>query len=276
MRHIIIVILMVCLSSGTAFAKKKRGLVQQLNDEGITAFEAGNYELAAKKFFEAWNIDSDPTLRKNEAIAWFKADKCKEASEASASYLDSGAADKETRSEMKSILANCRVTYAREAANARDFNLAENFLVEAEEFAETAVPRENIKLARLEIAQIRDEYNQEIRRRAKVEPTTTESAASWPAVVAGTGAVILTSAIVYHIIAATYYASEYDNAANQGTDRARYDDLADSLDTARWLVPTLYAIGATTTGIGVWFLYNEPADTSAAPSSGGVTFSGHF
>lgn len=281
MRHIIIVTLMVCLSSGTAFAKK-RSPVKQLNDEGITAFEAGDFELAAKKFFEAWNIDQDPTLRKNEAIAWFKANKCKEASEAGASYLDSGAADEETRSEMKAILANCRVAYAREAADVRDFNLAEKFLVEAEGFAETAVPKENIQLARLDIARIKDEHDKEIRQQAllneaKVKSESeSESEMNWPAIVTGTGAVILTSAIVYHIVAATYYASEYEDSAKQGTDRPRYDELASSLDTARWLVPTLYALGATTTGVGVWFLYNDSADTSAAPSSGGVTFSGQF
>ncbi len=279
MRHIIIVILMICLSSSTAFAKK-RSLVKQLNNEGITAFEAGDFELAAKKFFEAWNIDQDPTLRKNEAIAWFKANKCKEASEASASYIDSGAADKETRSEMKAILSNCRVSYAREAAEVRDFNLAENFLVEAEGFAETAVPKENIQLARLDIARLRDDYNQEIRQRALAKQATIDSEAdsdtNWPAIITGTGAAILTTAVVYHIVAATYYASEYEDVAKRGTDRPRYDDLASSLDTARWLVPTLYALGATTTGIGVYFLYNDSADTSAAPSSGGVTFSGQF
>jgi tetratricopeptide (TPR) repeat protein len=278
----------VCLLSTSAFAQSKKPDVKKLNEEGIAAFEAGRFEEAAQKFQDAWKLDPDPTLRKNEAIAWYKANRCNEASAAGTSYLDSSAVDKETRIEIHAVLANCRVSYAREAMGAKDFVLAEKFIDEAEVLALSDPPKETIRVAREDLAKAREAEAQalaEAQQKAALEaaaktppPEVESSSPVLPWAITGAGAAILASAAVYHVIAATSMASEYEDVAAAGEDRARYDELASSLDTARWLVPTLYAIGAATTGVGVYFLMEQDSSqpTAAPTPAGGVTFSGRF
>lgn len=284
----ILAITVVCLLSASAFAQSKKPNVKKLNEEGIAAFEAGRFEEAAQKFQDAWKIDPDPTLRKNESIAWFKANRCNEASTAGTSYLDSGTVDAGTRVEIHAVLANCRVSYAREAMGAKDFALAEKFIDEAEVLALSDAPKETIRVAREDLNKAREadaaaaaeaQQKAALEAAAKTPPPAVDSGAPvLPWVITGAGAAILASAAVYHVIAATSMASEYEDVAAAGDDRARYDELASSLDTARWLVPTLYAIGAATTGVGVYFLMeqdnNQP--TAAPTPAGGVTFSGRF
>ncbi|MEZ4460239.1 MAG: hypothetical protein R3E66_11040 [bacterium] len=276
-----IILLLLCglASPAVAQTRAEKKQIKALNEAGITAFQEGRFADAAASFREAWKIHPDPTLRKNEAIAWFKANNCKEASEAATSFLDAADTDPEARGEINSVLANCRVEYAREAMRFKDFKLAEDFLAQAENLATADVTKENIRQARLELAKARSEVE------APVEATPTVVTANaeptqpvWPYVVAGTGAAIVLTAAIYHVVSLTSTASEYEDVAAAGRDKARYNELASSLDTARWLVPTLYAVGLATTGVGAYFVFGreDTATTPAAPTSAGVTFSGSF
>lgn len=286
----LLTVMMVCLLSSSAFGQSKQDkeTIKKLNEEGIAAFEAGRFDEAAQKFQDAWKLDPDPSLRKNEAIAWFKANRCNEASTAGTSYIDSGAADPESRVEIHALLATCRVSYARDAMGAKNFDLADQFLNEADVLALSEAPKQAIAQARLDLAKAREEHAKaeaEAAQKAQMEAAAKAVPAPEPAaelpipwIITGAGAAILVGAAAYHVVSLTSTASEYEDVAAAGTDRARYDELASSLDTARWLVPTLYAIGAATTGVGVYFLMEQDqSQPNASPTpAGGVTFSGRF
>lgn len=273
-------VILICSLASPALAQSKaeRKQVKVLNEEGIEAFESGDFARAAQKFQEAWKIKPDPTLRKNEAIAWFKAKNCKNASEAATSFLGSDANSPEDVAEVNTILANCRVEYARQAMAYKDYELARTFLSQAEYLATLDVTKENISQARLELAKLESQTSPVVQAPTDLpHEETPRDAPIWPYVAAGTGAAILATAIIYHIVSVTSTASEYEDVAKAGNDRARYDELASSLDTARWLVPTLYVVGAATTGVGAYFLMGHGTETQAsAPVSAGITFSGRF
>ncbi len=240
--------------------------VAELNEEGIAAFQEGRFEEAAQKFRAAWEIEPEPPLRKNEAIAWFKAGRCEEALEAAASYVSYGEDDPEAREDAESVIGNCKVELARSAITLGDFALAQKMLDETEGLRLDDFAREQVNLARLELARARDEAppreDDAVAASAPPpEPLNTREMLGW--VFTGTGGVFIASALIYHIVMLTSVAPEHEDLGASGSDRARFDELSSKLDTARWLVPTLYALGASSAGAGIYLLL----DSSAAETS---------
>lgn len=258
----LVALVLVVFSSVTAFADE----VAELNEEGIAAFENERFEEAAQKFRAAWSIEPDPSLRKNEAIAWFKAGRCEEALVAASSYVGLGIDDPAAREDAESVIANCKVEFARDAMKVSDLDLAEKMLDEIEGLQVDEFTREQMNLARLDLARARDEARAEaLPAEPERAPETDDDTLGW--VLTGTGGVVFLTAVIYHLVMATSVASEHEEVGAAGEDRVRFDALSSQLDTARWLVPTLYVVGATTAGIGIYLILDSAVETPQASFS---------
>ena len=229
--------------------------IEKLNEEGITAFQAGEFELAAQKFQAAYAIEPDATLLKNEAIAWFKADKCKEAVDAATSFKILGNPEPGPLLEADSVIANCHVMFANTAMAAGDLDKAGELLDQTNQLQPDEEAKDFIILAREELGQKHAETTQALTLPPESQPAPSKTNLGW--ILTGVGGTILASALIYHVYALTSLKTDYDDVAAAGLDRDRYNELGESLDTARWMVPTLYALGLGTGGAGVYFLIDR-------------------
>lgn len=125
--------------------------MNRLNDEGFVEFRAGRYAEAAGRFREAYAAYPDPNLRKNEAVAWFKAGACDQAMPAANGFLIAPDTSDSDRLEARSILANCRVEMARKAFETQSWELATSLLDEAESLEPDRYAQDQIAIARVEM-----------------------------------------------------------------------------------------------------------------------------
>jgi len=251
-----------------------------LNQAGMAAFSEGDFVAAAQNFANAYAADPDPIFRKSEAVAWFKAARCDEAITAANAFLLQWKGSAEESDEAASVLANCKVNLADQAMLTKSFELAERLLFEAESAARDTYTRDRISAARVELARLRQEEIVAAKDPDVVVPQP-EPAREGPAVGAvvtlASGAGIVLVAAVLHVATFTTTIPNLERA--QDGDKAGYDRLARRLNTARILVPTLYAIGGVASGLGVWMMIDRQPDAASARRSGasaGLVWSGHF
>lgn len=255
----------------------------ELNQAGIEAFAAGEFERAAQNFKAAHDKDPDPIFRKSEAVAWFKAGNCEDAIEAANAFLLQWNDGEAEANEASSVVANCKIELATTAADSDSFDLAERLLFEAEQHARDSYTRDRISSARVELARQRKAALEEERaaRQEKevviAEPPAPEPRSRVPgyATIAA-GSALLVAGGVLHTVALARTAPRLRDA--EYGDRAEYDQLARRLDTSRILVPVLYAVGAATLGTGIWLTVNKSGEepSRSGEVSGGVSFSGRF
>jgi tetratricopeptide (TPR) repeat protein len=185
------------------------------NEAGFSAFAEGDFAEAARKFEQAHSYVPDPILRKNAAIAWFKADHCPEASEAAVFFLLADEMSARDRVEARSVLGHCRLEQAETALERGDVQRAQA-IVERVAFLETDERVEaRLVAVRMQLSETGAGSREQI--------SGTETA-GW-ALVAG-GAAILAGNVGYHLV-------------------------SDS-STSEWLVPTLYGVGGVAVGSGLW------------------------
>lgn len=253
---------------GHAQDRNAQGL--ELNDKGIEAFEAGRYTEAADSFQKAYDILGDPAIRKNEALAWFKAEECDNAVAAANKFLLLEGTVAEDHREMETVIANCKVTIARKAVDAGEVDVAKRLLAEAEQLEPDAYVQDQIKLVRIEIAK------RENPEADPAEDPALDAAAAAPEprapileyTLIGAGGALFTAGLLYHVIALGWQ-SEFLRMTTEGGDSQRFESLRDRVHTARVVVPILYGLGiaGAATGVALLMMY-EPADPSVAASSG--------
>ena len=261
------------------------GDIVKLNEEGIAAYQAGRFEEAATKFRQAYAIQPENTLKKNEAVAWFKAGRCEEALTAGREFLALPEIDELSQVEARAVVLQCDLQLARAATDAGQLDKAEQHVASArmnqpdpqavEQLAkletEIAAKREAEEAAKAQAA-----ADAEARRNAKAaaaaaaadDDRSGSTSTLGLGLTAGGGA-ILVGTVVYHAALLFSTAPKFRDVAAAGADRAQYDRLGKKLETANWLIPTLYAVGAVTTGVGVW-LWLQPGGEGGAPATASV------
>ncbi len=210
-------------AAGRADSEKR---MLALNEAGFAAFAEGDFVEAAQKFEEAHTHVADPILRKNAAIAWFKAGRCAEASEAATFFLLADEMTVKDRIEARSVLGHCRLEEAEEAIEAGEFDRAREIveriaLLQTDERVEDRLAATRMKLVET----------------GEASPASQPQVNNTGWMLVGTGAAILAGTAGYHI------------ASDAGDD------------TASWLVPTLYAVGGVTSGTGVYLVVSEGGDS---------------
>lgn len=210
--------------------------MNRLNEMGFEDFKAGRYAAAARLFRSAYEAFPDPNLRKNEAVAWFKAGKCDEAVAAANAFLiapDTGESD---RLEARSIIANCKVEMARDAVRSDSWTLAKQLLDEASSLEPDQYARDQIAIARVELAAKRK------------EEVSRPNPAGW--VLVGTGAAVLGGTMVYWLLTIP----DRKNSEMLSPSDPEFDATIKRARTSRWLVPAAFAGGAALTGVGIYLV----------------------
>lgn len=255
------------------------GDIVKLNEDGIAAFQAGNFEEAATKFRQAYEIQPENTLKKNEAVAWFKAGNCENALRAGREFLALADVDELSQTEARAVTLQCDLQLARTAVDAGDLDKAEQHTASARINQPDPQAVKQLDQLDADIAakrKIEEEARQkaladaEARRKAEQAAAANDGGGSSSALGLGLmsgGGALLVGTLVYHVVMLASVAPKFRDVAAAGDDRARYDDLGKKLETANWLVPTLYAVGAVTTGVGVWFWMQSSAETDAAAAA---------
>lgn len=279
MRHLALVLTCIGLLFVASPVAAQQEEVRELNARGLEAFSKGEYVEAAELFGRAYALDPQGELLKNQAVAWYKAERCTEAVESAHQFLLRGDVVPDERKEIQGLLGACKVRLAREALDAGSFELAEKLLDDVEAMNPDPVLADRVALVRVEIAKKRSATQAEQaetgtlvvpldglepREQDEVEvdreqDRSSTSGSGWSLV--GIGSAMLVGGLVYHIVAATSLQPEFREVAAAGVDRQRYDDLDRSLRTANVLVPTLYGMGAAVATTGIFLVVRKPADS---------------
>ncbi len=242
-------LLCLLLLPSLAFAETADERMTRLNAQGFEEFQAGRFAAAANRFREAYEAKPDPNLRKNEAIAWFKAGRCKEAVPAANAYLIAGPSVDSEAMEARSIVANCKVEMARDAIRARSWALADQLLDEADSLQPDQYAQDQVRQARLELATAQSEAPREV------------SVLGW--VFVGTGAAIVGGTIVYWLLTIP---DRRDSEQLPMTD-PRWESVRKRARTSRWLVPVALAGGAALAGTGIYMVLNPATNREAGATA---------
>jgi|GEM_PF-6804390 len=192
-----------------------------LNEQGFSAFGQQDYLGAAEKFEAAHDEVPDPILRKNAAIAWFKAQRCTEASEAAVFFLLAEGTQRKDRDEARSVWAHCQLDAANEALDDGEIERAEDLVARVDVVDTDARVTERVTAARMRLVEARVNAAGGGLDRVSV---------GWGMI--GVGAAILVGTAAYQI-------------AGDGLNGAE-----------TWVVPTLYGVGGLSTLGGFALVYS--------------------
>lgn len=262
----------VMLFAGEVFAES----ADELNEQALAAFEQHRFVEAAQLFARAYRGDPDPTFRKSEAIAWFKADRCDEAINAANAFLHEVKDGRDT-SEAQAVVANCKTTMAESAIDARSFALAEKLLFEADQIAPDGFTRDRITATRVTLANARtaaragNEPAPEPIAPPPVVQARPSAAPGWVAIGAGASAVI--AGAIWHTVTLTSTVPRLKTEANGG-DPDVHQRLSRQVSTARSMVWVLYGLGAAGIGIGGWYVISKSGEQSG--DEVGISWSARF
>lgn len=260
----------------------------ELNERGFAAFDEGRYDDAARAFAEAWTYSHDETLRKNESLAWFRAGECDPAVEAGNKFLLVEGISDADRTDIHSVIANCKAEFAQRAIDAGDLDLAETMLNEADTLQPDQVARDRVAAARVDLAAARRAAEEAkpppeptIRTVYVPEPAAAEAPILGYSLIGAGGAVIV-GTLVYHLVALGWQSKFFQmRDGDIGGDQAEFDSLRKRVHLARVLVPVGYTIGALGAGAGVTlaFIVDSPSRSEAADARRpriGFQIAGHF
>jgi tetratricopeptide (TPR) repeat protein len=270
--HTILLFILLAGFASPAFAQD----IVELNEKGIAAFQEGRFADAASFFQQAYGVEAQPPLKKNEAAAWFKAGKCPEAINAAKQYLALDTGVEISVKETRAILVDCNVQLAKTATDEGALEAAEGHLTEAEAHQPDAEAAAKIAAARTAIAEKKEEQRlarekalaeAEAKREAEQKAARRARMRTVGLGVAGGGAAILLGTLVYHSAMAFGTAPRFKDTAAAGEDRATYDRLGRRLETANWLIPTLYGVGLAAGGAGAYLWWSNGALGSERPQA---------
>jgi tetratricopeptide (TPR) repeat protein len=277
--HLIARILMILLLSMCpvdAFAQKSdHEQMLALSEEAFEAFSKGDFSHAADTFARAYQLEPDPTLLKNEAIARLKAGEFEAAIDASSRFLIQEKLEPADIAQVRQVWGNAKLGVASAAIESGTFDAAESLLAEVEAAKPDSVLVERIGILRLDLAKRRQEAREnataaetnreklrleQAQARARAAELEAQTAAQRQqrgrktvgVALMSSGAAILIGTAVYHLVALGWE-REFYNLAELGGDADRFERLRDRITLARVALPVFYAAGGATAATGVWF-----------------------
>lgn len=232
----------------------------ELNKAGITAFREGRFEDAAKAFAQASEFSRNEALRKNESIAWFRAEKCEPAVVAGNKFLLLEGVSPEDEVLVSSVIANCKADFARTAIGAGDYDLADSLLTDAEALETDGVAKDRVAAVRVELAEARKKppAEPEIRTVYVPEPQEKPPYLGYGLMFGG-GAVVLAT-VAYHLVALSWVNRVRAIEQGEAGSRDQFEQRKRGVKVARIAVPTLYAVGGATAATGVVLTFFWPLD----------------
>ena len=253
----------VCAAQAQETPKER---MHALNEKGFELFAEGQFDDAARSFSQAYKLYPDINLRKNESLAWFKHGDCERARIAGRLFLNAQNISQADKRDARTVFVRCTLTLAKQSLDDNEDYKAQLYLDEASTMYMSPEDKATHKKLSDDIAL----------RRTSGSSGISRSVAGWGLV--GAGAVVLTSAMLYHVFI-NDDEEELITISQKGGDRARYDKLAQRLDTAQVLLPTLYTASILSLAAGGTLLLwpsIEASTQSNAQNPVGATFHVRF
>jgi len=279
----------------TAAADDGKQAMMDLNDQGFAAFSDGRFAEAARTFARAYDAYPDPVCMKNEAIAWYKAGAWAKAISAANRFLSKKGTQPSDRKEAVAVLGNAKVELAGEALDSGSLTMAEQLLDEVGRLDVDSQVRDQVSALRVELARAEkkraaphdeatrghaekaeDDVGETSRARPDgpvtsgapapdvVEEVPPPKGHGAPIVVACVGGAVLLGTVIYHLVAFGWQAQFLD-MTRIGGDPDRFETLRARVDTARWAVPALYAVGGVIAGVGIsWAVFASQSEVPTA------------
>jgi tetratricopeptide (TPR) repeat protein len=224
--------------------------MDEVNARGFAAFDRGDFTGAAAIFMAAHEIYGDPNLLKNAAIAYYAAGRCDRARQNALAFLKAPDALAADRGEMTRLIGRCDALAEAELEKQK----------ELERQKELEKQKELDKQKELEL-QAELERQKELE---KLEPPpkkdeVASASKTLGGVLMGVGSATLVSTVIYHAYA-FQESEELREISLMGGDARRYAELSSSVDTARVVVPTLYAVSGALIGGGAWLVFRPERD----------------
>ncbi|RVU43565.1 hypothetical protein EA187_12115 [Lujinxingia sediminis] len=263
---------LVMVSSTTAWAQEGDAHQEmlRLSAEAQEQYDAGQLQEAADTYREAYAAYPQPILLKNEMIARYLIEDCDRSMELAQGFEASGEATAEDELDLAAVYADCSLVLASASLEAGELEEARQQLTLGESHWDEELAGEGEALwERLGRAQT----EREAQAQSLAASSAASSAIEAPPEVGGApvGGWVLTAGGVVGIVGASaWYLSsrgdveELQEVAAEGIDRARYEELSDSVATARWGVPTLYALSGLATVGGILWVVMQSSDEAPA------------
>ncbi|WP_230467639.1 hypothetical protein [Lujinxingia vulgaris] len=240
----------------------------RLSAEAQEQYDAGQLGEAADTYREAYAAYPQPILLKNEMIARYLLEECERSVELAQGFEASGEATAEDELDIAAVYADCSLVLAEASLEAGELEAAREQLKlgEAHWDASLAVEGEAL-FERLGKAQAERDAEDEAQSAAASAAIEAPPRVGGPPV----GGWALTAGGVVGLVGASaWYLSsrgkfeELQEVAADGRDRARYEELSASVSTARWGVPTLYALSGVATVGGILWVVMQSGDEAPA------------
>lgn len=238
----------------------------RMSAEAQEQYDAGQLGEAADTYREAYAAYPQPILLKNEMIARYLLEDCERSVELAQGFEASGEATAEDELDIAAVYADCSLVLAEASLDAGQLDAAREQLKMGEAHWDASMAVEGEALwDRLGKAQAE--------REVEAQGAAASAAIEAPPRVDGppVGGWALTAGGVVGLVGASaWYLSsrgrfeELEQVAAEGTDRARYEELSASVSTARWGVPTLYAVSGLATVGGVLWVVMQSSDEAPA------------
>ncbi len=261
-----IVFVFILPSLATAEEEGYREMLD-LSDEAARAVHDGEFALAAIKFRQAYETYPDPILLKNEMITWFHADDCRSALPPGRAFLKTDDVEPEDEEDVEAVQIECGLRLAEEASENQDFFLATYHLDNLPELERTDEEEARYQAVRQAIPA------PEIDASAGAGGAGGANHLGW-AQIAG-GLTVVGVGLSLHAVALDRQSllqelSQSEDPADARLLDRHIDQWESYQSTTRWLVPTLYVLGAAAIGSGTYFLIR---DSSAGGDTDLATFS---
>lgn len=213
------------LNGNLAFAEDALDRALVVANEAAELFQAEDYVAAAAKFQEAYKLYADPTLLKNQIVAYYRADLCNEVLTFGREYqINEGSQPLSDREDVRFMRIECMYRSAFAAYQSHELDLADK---------EISVARSIGIKTDEEIAKFKNlEDLVETRRNPVAPPETTSEVAVLPIVgwsLLGVGALGVVITSIFHI----GYFSDYSSVNDELTAKQQSGDL-DRADLVRW------------------------------------------
>ncbi len=262
-----------------------------LSNAAADAVADGQFAIGAVKFRQAYERYADPILLNNEMIAWYRGDDCNNALRPADRFLElerTEEIDPQDRENVRTVLVECHLRLAEQALQRDDLVLATYHLDTLSPIERDDEKQEQYDELRARLDQREPEDEADDVASAPAQTPTTTNHLGWGQIAGGIA--LAGIGLSMHTVALNRQselrrladdAETHDGAAALFEDRR--SEWAGFQNTARWMVPTFYVLGAAAIGSGAYFLWQDPlGDDPVAVSPDvslrrvGVSVSGRF
>ncbi len=242
-------LILALLIPGLATANEARQQMLELSNEAAAAVERGDHRIGAAQFRLAYEIYPDPILLNNELVAWYRSGDCPAALNAAEAVLSTDELDDDDKVNARAVDISCHLQMAQKAIDDDQGALARDFLHHLSDRDLDEDDRQTYD----ELVAASDDLDP-----AGPDPHSSSARAAWLQIVGGVA--ITGVGLGMHSVALDRQSQLEDlsnTAGQQQLFETRRDDWASSQSRARWMVPTLYGVGALAIGSGIYFLRRD-------------------